>query len=81
MGWWDPSSVSNEQLDKEIADGSLDAYNRTDNGGIQRYYGLSNGDTLIKDTEPANNAKGHNSTDFRISGGYISSISAHSTNE
>ena len=81
MRFFDPTSVSNEQLDREVAEGSLDAYNRTDNGGIQRYYELSDGDTLIKDVEPADNSKGHNSTDFRISGGYISSINPHPTNE
>ena len=82
MGWWDPSSVSNEQLDKEVEEKTnLESYNRTDNGGIQKYYSMSNGDTLIKDTEPADNAKGHNTTLFTISGGYISNINPHSTNE
>lgn len=78
--WWNPASVSNEQLDKSVKDGKIDGYKRTDNGGIQKYHELSNGDTLIKDTEPADNAKGHNTTEFRVSGGYITNINSHSTN-
>lgn len=80
MAWWDPSSVSNEQLDKDVENGRMDAYRRTDNGGIQKYYGMSNGDTLIKDFEPANNDKGHNSTEFTIRDGYITDINPHHTN-
>lgn len=81
MRYFDPSTVSNEQLDKEVASGKMDDYNRTDNGGIQRYHELDNGDTLIKDVEPADNDKGHNTTEFTISGGYITDINPHSTNE
>lgn len=80
MKWWSPSSVSNEQLDKQVADGKMDDYKRTSNGGIQKYHNLSNGDTLIKDAEPADNSKGHNSTEFTVSGGYISDINPHRTN-
>ena len=81
MSWWDPSSVSNEQLDRDVANGKMDAYNRTDNGGIQKYHTKSNGDTLIKDVEPADNDKGHNTTEFTISGGYITNINPHPTNK
>lgn len=81
MSWWSPSSVSDEQLDKKIENGEMDDYKRTDNGGIQKYYELENGDTLIKDVEPADNDKGHNTTEFHISGGYITNITPHSTNE
>lgn len=80
MGFFSPSSVSNEQLDRDVASGRMDAYNRTDNGGIQKYYGLSNGDTLIKDVQPANNPKGHNTTEFTVRDGRISDINPHSTN-
>ena len=80
MSWWSPSSVSDEQLDKEVESGKIDGYKRTDNGGIQKYHNLDNGDTLIKDTEPADNAKGHTTTEFTISGGYITGINPHSTN-
>ena len=81
MTLWSLSSVSNEQLDKSVANGDMDDYKRTDNGGIQKYYGLSNGDTLIKDVEPANNAKGHNTTEFTVKGGRITNINPHPTNE
>jgi len=81
MSWWDPSSVSDEQLDKQVADGKMDDYKRTDNGGIQKYYGTSNGDTIIKDVEPADNDKGHNTTKFTVSGGYITNIDPHFTNK
>ena len=60
--------------------GRIDDYHRTDNGGIQKYYGKANGDTLIKDVEPANNDKGHNTTEFTVSGGYITDINPHPTN-
>lgn len=80
MRYFDPSTVSDDQLDKDVAEGRMDSYKRTDNGGIQRYY-ERNGDTLIKDVEPAGNAKGHNTTEFTISGGFITSINPHSTNE
>lgn len=81
MGKWDPSTVSNEQLDKKVSNGDMSAYKRTDNGGIQKYYEQSNGDTIIKDVEPSNNSKGHNTTEFTIRGGYITNINPHSTNE
>lgn len=80
MKSWDPSSVSNEQLDAAVARGDFSDYNRTDNGGIQKYYDLPNGDTKVKDTEPADNDKRHNTTEFTISNGYITNIEAHSTN-
>ena len=81
MSSWNPASVSNERLDDDKQKGRIDDYKRTDNGGIQRYYNRSNGDTIIKDCEPANNAKGHNTTEFTISGGYITNINPHPTNE
>ncbi len=79
--WWDPSSVSDEQLDKKVENSDMYDYKRTDNGGIQKYYNTNNGDTLIKDVEPADNNKGHNTTEFTLSGGYITDINPHSTNE
>lgn len=78
---WNPSSVSNEQLDKKVESGELSDYRRTDNGGIQKYHDLKNGDILIKDVEPADNDKGHNTTEFTLSGGYITDINPHPTNE
>lgn len=58
----------------------MDDYKRTDNGGIQKYYTLENGDTLVKDVEPADNAKGHNTTEFKIGSEGIYDINAHPTN-
>ena len=80
MKFFDPSTVTDEQLDKKVEDGQIDDYKRTDNGGIQKYY-ESEDKTIIKDVEPADNAKGHNTTEFTIEGGYISNINAHPTNE
>lgn len=80
MSFFDPSTVSDDQLDKDVAKGGMDSYKRTDNGGIQRYY-ERNGTTFIKDVEPADNPKGHNTTEFTISGGCITGINPHSTNE
>ena len=74
---YDPKSVSNESLDKEVKSGKIDSYKRTDSGGIQRYQTTKSGDTIIKDVEPADNAKGHQQTDFIISGGYITEIRSH----
>ena len=79
--WWDPSSISDEQLDKKVENGDIDDYKRTDIGGIQKYHNLANGNTLIKDDEPADNDKGHNTTEFTISGGYITNINPHPTNK
>lgn len=81
MGFFDPSTVTNEQLDKDVASGGMDDYKRTDNGGIQKYYTLEDGSTLIKDVEPADNAKGHNTTEITVKDGQITDINPHSTNE
>ena len=34
MSWFNPSDVSNKQLDKKVEEGKIDDYKRTDNGGI-----------------------------------------------
>ena len=77
MGKFDPRTVTDEQLQKAVDSGKIDDFNRTDSGGIQTYQTMSNGDTLIKDVEPADNDKLHQQTDFTISGGYITDISPH----
>lgn len=77
MGIFDPRSFSDEQLQKEVDSGKIDAFKRTDNGGIQRYKTTSSGDTIIKDVEPADSKKGHQQTDFTISKGYITAIKSH----
>lgn len=77
MGVFDPTTRTNEQLQREVDSGKIDAFKRTDNNGIQTYQTMSNGDTLIKDIEPADNAKMHQQTDFTISGGYITGIRPH----
>lgn len=77
MGIFDPTTRTNEQLQREVDSGKIDAFKRTDNGGIQKYITTSSGDTIIKDVEPADNAKMHQQTDFTISGGYITNIDSH----
>ena len=74
---YDPRSVSNADLQKEVDSGKIDSFKRTDSGGIQRYQTTKSGDTIIKDVEPADNSKGHQQTDFIISGGYITEIKSH----
>lgn len=74
---YDPRTTTNEQLQKEVDSGKIDAYKRTDNDGIQRYKTTKSGETIIKDVEPANNPKMHQQTDFRIKDGYIVEIRSH----
>ena len=81
MKFFDPASVTDEKLDKKVEEGQIDAYKRTDNGGIQKYYEVSSGKTIIKDVEPADNDKGHNTTEFTIENGYINNINPHPTNK
>ena len=77
MGIFDPRTRTDEDLQKDVERGKIDAFNRTDSGGIQSYKTTSNGDTLIKDVEPADNDKLHQQTDFVVSGGCITEIRSH----
>lgn len=77
MRIFDPTTRTNEELQREVDSGNIDAFKRTDSGVIQKYITTSSGDTIIKDVEPADNVKMHQQTDFTISGGYITNISSH----
>lgn len=77
MGFFDPRTVTDEQLQSEVDSGKIDAFKRTDNRGIQKYITTSSGETIIKDIEPADTPKLHQQTDFTISDGYITNIKVH----
>lgn len=77
MGFFDPRTRTDEQLQKEVDSGKINAFNRTSDGGIQTYQTTSNGDTLVKCKLPDDNEKGHQQADFTISGGYITNIRQH----
>ena len=75
--YFDPATTDDSMWDREVESGKIDAYNRTDSGGVQKYYNQNNGDVVIKDVEPADNEKGHQQTDFYVSNGYITSMESH----
>ena len=59
MGFFDPRSRSDEDYQKDVDSGKYDAFRRSDVGGVYTYQTTSDGATLIKDVEPADNDKGH----------------------
>ena len=77
MGFFDPRSRSDEDYQKDVDSGKYDAFRRSDVGGVYTYQTTSDGATLIKDVEPADNDKGHQKTDFLVENGYITSIHSH----
>lgn len=77
MKTFDPRSMSNADYQKEVDAGKMDAFKRSDAGGVYKYYTTSSGATVIKDVEPADNKKGHQQTDFVIENGFITSIRSH----
>jgi hypothetical protein len=74
---FDPRSRSDEDYQRDVESGKIDDFNRTDSGGVQTYQTTSDGDTLVKDVEPADNDKGHQQTDFLIHDGEITEIRVH----
>ena len=77
MTYYDPRSRSDADYQKDVESGKIDAFRRSDVGGVYTYQTTSDGRTLIKDVEPADNDKGHQQTDFIVSDGYITSINSH----
>ena len=77
MGFFDPRSRSDEDYQKDVDSGKYDAFRRSDVGGVYTYQTTSDGATLIKDVEPADNDKGHQQTDFLVENGYITYIHSH----
>ena len=78
MGFFDPRSRSDEDYQKDVDNGKYDAFRRSDVGGVYTYQTTSDGATLIKDVEPADNGKGHQQTDFLVENGYIGPMSRFS---
>ena len=77
MGFFDPRSRSDEDYQRDVNNGRYDAFKRSDVGGVYTYQTTSDGRTVIKDVEPADNDKGHQQTDFIVENGYITSINSH----
>ncbi len=77
MKYFDPRSRSDEDYQRAVDRGDIDAFKRSDAGGVYTYQTASNGNTIIKDVEPADNAKGHQQTDFTVRDGYITQIRSH----
>jgi hypothetical protein len=76
-GWFDPRERSDEDYQKDIERGKIDDFVRTDSGGVQTFQTTSDGATLVKDVEPADNDKGHQQTDFLIRDEEIVEIRVH----
>lgn len=62
---------------REVDSGKIQDFGRSDADGLYRYIKTAEGDTLIKDVEPADTAKGYQQTDFLIHEGRISEIHVH----
>ena len=77
MSYYDPRSRTDEDYQRDVDKGKYEDFKRSDSGGVCTYQTTSNGATLIKDVEPADNEKGHQQTDFMIEKGYITSIHSH----
>ena len=75
--YYDPRKRSDESLQKDVERGKIDGFKRSDVGGHYTYKKISDGRTLIKDVEPADNPKGHQQTDFIVKDGRIISIKSH----
>ena len=77
MSFFDPRSRSDEDYQNDVDRGKYDAFSRSDAGGVYTYQTTSDGATLIKDVEHADNDKGHQQTDFLVENDYITSIRSH----
>ena len=75
--YYDPRKRSDASLQKDVESGKIDAFERSDVGGHYTFKKISDGRTLIKDVEPADNPKGHQQTDFIEKDGRIISIVSH----
>ena len=75
--YYDPRKRSDASLQRDVESGKIDAFERSDVGGHYTFKKLSDGRTLIKDVEPADNPKGHQQTDFIVKDGRIISIGSH----
>jgi len=77
MKYFDPRSMSEDDLKRAVERGDIDAYERSDAGGIYKYHFREDGSIVIKDVEPADNKKGHQQTDFVVRDGCITSMNSH----
>lgn len=77
MSIYDPSTRSDADCQKEVDSGKIDAFRRSETGGIYKYLTGKDGETIIKDLEPANTRQLHRQTDFTIRDGRITDIRPH----
>lgn len=77
MKSFDPRSRSDADYQRDVDSGKIDAFKRSDVGGVYTYQTTKDGRLVIKDVEPADNPKGHQQTDFVVVNGRIVSINSH----
>ncbi|MBQ9895357.1 MAG: hypothetical protein IJM38_08195 [Ruminococcus sp.] len=75
--FFDPRDRSDADYQRDVDSGKIDAFRRSDVGGVYTYQTASDGSTIIKDVEPADNTKGHQQIDFVVRDGRITSMKSH----